>query len=133
MPASTFLANKLIDHQLGKTSFTMPTVYVGLSSTTPTAGGTNITEPSGGAYARVATSAATWNAASSGSATNAQAVTFTTASADWVSGSNLTHAVFYDASSGGNFLAFGSLGTAKAVLNGDTASFAAGQITVSLT
>ena len=133
MPASTYLANKLIDHQLGKTSFTMPTVYVALSSTTPTAAGTNVTEPSGGAYARVATSGATWNAAASGSTTNVAAITWTTASADWVGGANLTYGVLYDASSGGNMLAYGALTVAKNVLDGDTASIAIGGLTVSLT
>jgi len=133
MPASTYLANKLIDHQLGKTSFTMPTAYVALSSTTPTAGGTNVTEPSGGSYARKVTAGADWNAAASGATTNANALTFTAASADWVAGANLTYAVLYDASTSGNMLAYGALTTAKSVLNGDTASFAAGQISVTLT
>ena len=82
MPASTYLANKLLDHQLGKTAYTMPTVYVGLSSTTPTVGGTNITEPSTGSYARVATSASTWTAASGGATSNAAAITFLEFSSD---------------------------------------------------
>lgn len=132
MPASTYQANKVIDHILGKTSYTMPTIYVGLSSTTPTAGGSNITEPSSGSYARVTTSGSTWNAASSGSTTNAAAVTFPTATADWVSGSNLTYFVLFDASTSGNFIGYGALTTAKAVLNGDAAVFQIGDITVTL-
>lgn len=132
MPAAYYLANKLIDHQLGKTSYTMPTVYVGLSSTTPTLAGANITEPSGGSYARVATSGATWTAASNGSTSNAAAITFPTATADWVSGSNLTYGVLYDAASAGNVLAYGVLTVAKNVLNGDTASIAIGGLTVTI-
>lgn len=125
MGISTYLSNKLLDHQVGKTTYTMPTVYVGLSSTTPAASGTNVTEPSSGAYARVATSGTTWNAASNGSLTNAQAITFPTATADWLAGANLTHAVLYDAASGGNFLGFSALATAKNCLNGDTLSLPA--------
>lgn len=132
MPATTYLANKLIDHQLGKTSFTMPTVYVGLSSTTPALDGTGITEPSGGSYARVTTSGATWNAAASGSTTNAAAITFPTASADWVSGANLTYGILYDAPTAGNVLGYGALTVAKSVLNGDTASIAINGLTVTI-
>lgn len=133
MPASTYLANKLLDHQVGKTSFTMPTAYVALSSTTPTAAGTNVTEPSGGSYSRQSTSGATWNAASSGSITNAAAITWTKATADWLTGSNLTYGVLYDAPSEGNMLGYGALSVAKNVLLDDTASIAIGGITITLT
>jgi 2-keto-4-pentenoate hydratase len=133
MPATTYLANKLLDHQLGKAAFTMPTVYVALSSTTPTTAGGNITEPSGGSYARVATSAATWNSAASGSTSNAAAITFPAATADWSAGANLTYGVLYDASTAGNVLAYGALTVAKNCLNGDTVSIAIGGLTVSLT
>ena len=132
MPATYYLANKLLDHQLGKTSYTMPTVYVALSSTTPTLSGTNVTEPSGGSYARVATSGATWNAAASGSVTNAAAITFPAATADWLSAANLTYGVLYDALTVGNCLGYGVLSVAKNVLNGDTASIAIGALTVTI-
>lgn len=132
MPASTFLANKLIDHQLGKTSYTMPTVYVALSSTTPTLAGTNVTEPAGGSYARVATSGTTWNSAASGTTSNAAAITFPAATADWVAGANLTYGVLYDAPSAGNCLGYGVLAVAKNVLNGDSASIAIGGLTVTI-
>lgn len=132
MPATTYLANKLIDHQLGKAAYTMPTVYFALSSTTPTLAGGNVTEPSGGSYARVATSAATYNSAAAGTTTNAAAITFPTASADWLTGSNLTYGVLYDASTAGNVLAYGVLTVAKNALNGDTISIAAGQFSVTI-
>lgn len=133
MPFSTYLANKLLDVSTGKAAYTPPTVYVGLSTTTPTAAGTNVTEPSGGSYARVATSGATWGTAASGSTTNSgAAITFPAATADWTAGANQTHFVFYDAASAGNFLGFGALTTAKAILNGDTASFASSAITITL-
>jgi len=132
MPFSVYLNNKLIDVSTGKASYTPPTVYVGLSSTTPAVAGTGVTEPSTGSYARVATSAATWNSAASSTTSNASAITFPTATADWASGSNMTHFVFYDASTAGNFLGFGALTTAKAILNGDTASFAAAALTITL-
>lgn len=132
MALTTYTANKLIDHLNGKTSFTMPTVYVGLSSTTPAVGGTGVTEPSGGAYARKATTGSTWNAAASGSATNAAAITWTAASADWVSGANLTYGVLYDALTAGNLLGYGVLSTPRPVLSGNVASLAIGALTVTM-
>jgi hypothetical protein len=131
MPASTFLANKLLELQTGKTAYTLPSVYLALSSTTPTAAGTNVTEPSGGAYARVATSGL-WAAAAAGSITNSGAITFPTASADWAAAANLTYGALYDASTAGNMLAYGALTVAKNCLNGDTFSVAASGITVTL-
>lgn len=132
MPFATYLSNKVLDHVVGKTSFTMPTNYLGLSSTTPTISGTNVTEPSTGSYARVATSGSSWTAAASGVSVNAATLTFPTASADWVSAANLTYGVAYDASTSGNLLYFGALTTAKPVLNGDTVSIAPSGVSITL-
>lgn len=132
MPASYLLANALLEHQVGKTDYAMPQAFVGLSSTTPTLAGGNVTEPSGGSYARVATTGATWGSAASGAIANAAAIVFTQASADWLAGADLTHAVLFDAVSGGNVLAYGALATPKAVLNGDTASIGIGDLDITL-
>lgn len=126
----------LLDHFLTDPAYTPPaTMYLALSSTTPTEAAGNFTEPSTGSYARVSTAAADWSAAS-GTApavkTNTATKTFPTATADWVAGANLTHFGLYDASTAGNLLAWGALGTAKPVLNGDTASFAASALVLKL-
>lgn len=131
MPATQFLANKLLELQTGKTAYTLPTVYLALSSTTPTSTGTNVTEPSGGAYARVATSGL-WGTAAAGSISNTSAITFPAATADWAAAANMTYGVLYDASTAGNCLGYGALTVAKNVLNGDTASIAIGGITITL-
>lgn len=110
-------------------------LWVGLSSTTPSGSGGNVTEPSGGSYARVETDADDWGAASNtapASKANTTTITFPTATADWASGSNLTYFVLYDAQTNGNVVAYGQLTTAKPVLNGDTASFASGQMVIRL-
>lgn len=130
---------KMLDHLLNDPANTpAATNYVALSSTTPTEAAGNITEPSGGSYARVATTNADWSAAS-GTApavkTNTATLTFTTATADWVSAANLTYFVLYDhltLTGSGHEIAFGALTTAKPVLNGDTASFAASAITLQM-
>lgn len=127
-----YLEDNVLDHVVGKAAFTSPTVYVGLSSTTPAEDGTNVTEPSTGSYARVSTSAGDWNSASAGATANANAVTFAQASGDWVSGADLTYLVAYDALTTGNELFYGVLTVAKPVLSGDTASFPAGDIDITL-
>lgn len=130
MPYTYYATNKVIDHLTGKTSYTMPTVYVGLSSTTPTLSSGNITEPSTGSYARITTSGTTWSAASGGTTSNAAVLTFPTATADWVSAANLTYGLMYDASTSGNLLGYGALSVAKNCLNGDTVSIAIGGLTI---
>lgn len=111
------------------------TLWIGLSSTTPVEAGTGATEPSTGAYARVSTVAADWGPAS-GTApavkSNTAVKTFPTATADWVAAANLTHFGLWDAATAGNLKWFGALTTAKPVLNGDTASFAAGALVLKL-
>lgn len=126
----------LLDHFLSDGAYTPPTtMYIALSTTTPTEAAGNFTEPSSGSYARVSTTAADWSAAS-GTApavkTTTAVKTFPTATADWSSGSNMTYFGLYDASTSGNLLAFGVLSVAKPVLNGDTASFAAGALRLML-
>lgn len=136
MSFSNYAAQALLNSLFGKTSnfgalASAPTIYVGLSSTTPAEDGTNVTEPSGGGYARVSTAPADWNAATLADPSvvdNANAITFPTATADWLAGANLTYFVAYDAAAAGNFLGAGALGTPKPVLNGDTPSFAAGTL-----
>lgn len=134
MPGMTDLVEqKLLDHLLTDPTYTpATTLYIGLSSTTPTEAGGGITEPSGGGYTRVATTAADWSAAS-GTApaqkTHTATFTFPIATADWVAAANLTHFVLFDHitnATAANVVAFGALTTPKAVLNGDTPSFAPG-------
>jgi hypothetical protein len=126
----------MLNSLFGKTSnfgalATAPAIYIGLSSTTPAEDGTGVTEPSTGAYARVLVAAANWAAATLADPSlldNSAAITFPTATADWVAAANLTYMVAYDAATVGNFLGAGVLTVAKPVLNGDTASFAIGAL-----
>lgn len=127
-----FLENSVLDHVVGKLAYTSPTVYIALSSTTPAEDATNVTEPTTGSYARVVTAAVDWNSAAAGATANANAITFPQATADWVAAANLTHLVAFDALTVGNALFFGLLTVAKPVLNGDTASFPAGDIDITL-
>lgn len=74
---SQYLANKLLDHSLGKTSFTMPaTVAVALVTVAPVATdtGATITEANYTGYARKVIAASDLAAASGGASTNANAI-----------------------------------------------------------
>lgn len=121
---SDYLENKILDHTTGKTSYTKPTAYVGLYTAAPSDAGGG-TEVSGSNYSRVTTAAGDWNAAASGSTSNANAITFPTPSGSW---GTVTHFGIFDAATTGNLLWWGSLTTSKTIGSGDTASFAAGAL-----
>ncbi len=115
-----YLENKLIDHFLGTTSYTMPAaVYVGLFTVTPgeAAGGTEVT---GGSYAR---QTATFTAAASGATSNDTNIDFTGMPAA------TTVAIgIFDASTSGNMLLYGSLTVSKTTDAGDTLRIATGDL-----
>lgn len=113
---SDYAAQNGLNYIVGKTAVpTLPTVSVALFTAVGVDAGTGFTEVTGGSYARVTTSGATWNAAS-GSApsviTNNTAITFPTATADWTgAGASPVIAIgLYDAASAGNLLAWDYLG-----------------------
>lgn len=108
--------------------------YIALFTAAPSDAGGG-TEVSGGSYARVAVSRATgtWDAPADNSGAqktaNTGTITFPTATGSW---GTVTHFAIMDASTSGNMLAWAPLGASKAVASGDTASFAAGTLTVSI-
>lgn len=136
MPGFTnYLEATLLDHVFGGRTYTPPaTLYVGLSSTAPADDGTGITEPTVGGYTRVAidngATSTVWNVdGTDGTKTNAEVITFPAATADW--GAPITHFFIADSATGG-VLAYGALGVAKTIGVGDTASFGAGSLTITL-
>jgi len=129
MPFAESIDNDILQHYTGKATWTAPTAtYIGLSSTTPTKTGTNVTEPSAGAYARQQVTSANWATAASSATSNTPEIAFPAATADWLSAANLTHMVIYTAATAGTFIGSKALTVAKPVTNGDTAKFAAGDI-----
>ena len=134
---SDYLEAVVLNLVLGGTAYTPPgTLYLALSTAaySDAATGSAMTEVSaaGTGYARLAVTnnATNWPAASGTSPTqkaNGTAMTFPAATGSWGTVSS-----FYicDAASAGNVLYGGDLTTAKAIQTGDTATFAAGAITV---
>ena len=126
---STYLADKLLDHSLGTTAYTMPTVWCALFTTDPTMpAGTGAVEVSGGSYARVQVSTH-MTAASAGSTDNSAILTWPTATAAW---GTILGLGLYDASTVGNLLAAGPLATSKVVGSGDTFSIPTSDLAVTL-
>lgn len=124
-----YVEDKILNHIVGKTAFTMPTAYVALSTADPKDDASGIAEPSGNNYARVTTSGGDWNTASGGAIDNAGAITFNTASGSW---GTITHFALYDALSGGNMLGHGELDASQAVGSAETIKFAAGELNLTL-
>ena len=117
----------MLDWLLGNTAYTVPgTLYVGLFTSAPTPS-TSGTEVAGGSYARVAVTNNTTNFpnASNKTKSNGTAITFAQATALW--GTVVAVGIF-DAVSGGNLLLYATLTTSRTINNGDTASFAIGQL-----
>ncbi len=129
MSFSDYLEVKVLDHVFGKAPYTMPTAYVGLSTADPLDTGAGLAEPAGGAYARVSTAAVDWNSAAAGSISNANALTFPTATGAW---GTVTHFAVFDAATAGNMLSSGALSVSKAVGTGDTVKFDVAQLTATL-
>lgn len=121
---SDYLENKVLDHALGTTSFTMPSdVYVGLYTVAPTDAGGG-TEVSGNAYARELVYFAS---AASGATSNNAEVEFSTPTGSW--GTVVAFGIF-DNISGGNLLYWGDLTQNKTIDTGDVVKFLVGDIDI---
>ncbi len=133
MAITYYSSARLLDFNFGGTSYTVPTTYhFGLSTTTIQIDGSGASEPSGGAYARVAltNNKTNWGTASNASLANSTAVQFTESTASW---GTITYVGVWDASSGGNIWWFDVLSPARSVATATTVLFAIGAITVQMT
>ena len=121
---TNYLENKLLDHFLGTTAYTMPTpVYVALFTVAPgdAGGGTEVT---GGSYAR---QTAAFTAASSGATSNSANIDFTGMPA-----ATTVAIALFDAITSGNMLVHGTLTTNKTTDAGDTLRIATGDLDISI-
>lgn len=134
--ASNYLENKVLDHVLRNTSYSQPaSLSVALFLNSSGNAATNLeagtlTDEVGnaGGYTR---KAATFAAASSGSATTSADITFDVCSASW---GTVTHAAVMDSATygAGNVLFYGALTVSKSVTTGDTFKISSGQLTITL-
>lgn len=121
--ASNYLENELLDHMLGTGAFTAPTnVYVKLHTGDPGEDCTLL--PATEATRKVVTFAA----ASGGTASSSSAATWTSVSTT----ETYSHWSLWDASTAGNPLCYGALGSSVAVTAGDNFEIASGDIDITL-
>lgn len=132
MSASNYLENEILDHVLGEGArdFTSPAaLYVALFTADPGESGSFTSEvANSNGYSRQAVN---FNTASSGSATNNGALTFTASGGNW---GTISHVAVVDNGThgAGNVLFYGSLTASKQIDNGDTLSIADTALSISL-
>jgi len=125
---SDYAEKLLLDFLMTTGTATRPTNwYVALYTAAPSDSGGG-TEVSAGGYARQSVS---FNAASSpgGTTSNSNEVSFTASGGDY---GTVTHMGIFDASSSGNLLWHGALTASKTVADGDTLTFAVGNIDLTM-
>jgi len=124
---SNYAENSILDHIFKTAEFTAPAnIYVALSLTDPTEDGSGITEPSAVSYARVLCNV--WNYATNRQTANTNQLIFSKATSSW---GTITHFALFDALTGGNMLAYGSLQTQRVIAAGQTTRINSGAIVIS--
>jgi hypothetical protein len=112
------------------TMFKTPSLYLGMSTTTPTISGTNVTEPSGATgYARILIPSASLSTPTAGVITNTALVSYPRMTSD---GGTATYWVIYDALTGGNLIAYGAFTNSRALQINSQVILEAGKLTFSM-
>ena len=127
---SDYLENKDLDHNLGKTAFTMPTgLYLALCTAVPTdaSTGSSITEATYTGYARKQIAAADLNAAASGSSTTNVAEVFAACTGG---SSTIIGFALCDAATAGNVLYWGTVTSIVISTTATPATVASGGLVV---
>jgi hypothetical protein len=125
MSFSNTFETRVLTWVFTNSSATRPTAwYVALFTSAPNDAGGG-TEVSGGAYARQSVTFSV----SGNTATNSGAIEYPTATAGY---GTVTHVGIFDASSGGNLIAYAALTASKTIDTGDVLRLPAGDLDVTL-
>jgi len=125
MSFTNFLETEILDHVFGGSAYTAPgTHYLALYTAAPGETGCG-TEVSGGAYARQSVAFTTTGNTTSNSA----AVEYPTATSSF---GTVTHVGVFDASTGGNLMAYATLSSSKTIDTGDVFRVPAGDLDITL-
>lgn len=125
---SNYAEKLLLDFLMTASTATRPSArYLALFTSDPAEDGSG-TELSGDGYSR---QAVTFDDASSpgGTTQNSNAPSFTASGGNW---GTVSHVAIFDADTAGNMLWYGPLDTSRVVNDGDTISFAIGDIDLTL-
>lgn len=128
---STYWANQGLKFLYSSNNST--TFYVGISSTVPTADGGNVTEPSGGNYARVKIDGL--SEPSGGVITNTTAIEFPVSTSEWfpASARAICYVIFDGAGGDAHVLGSGNFYAPVAVTENTKFLIAAGRLSIRLT
>jgi len=142
MSLSNYAENKVLDHIFRNNEIADWTgfdLYLGLATGMSGSDGVGLTELTVGtdAYARQqitdgtagTNSFSAAGAATDGTITTDTQITFPSATGDW---GTVTHIGIWDASSGGNLIAWGALSVNKTITNGDTFIISSGSLEITL-
>lgn len=134
MGLSEFAAKKLLDHAMGKASWTMPTnVYVALYDGDPLGAGSELSDPPATDYVRVETAGTDWASAGfvspRASISNAAELDFGTSGSAW---GTVDHMAIFDAGTSGNMIASGKLVSNVNITSGIPVKFPIGALVVYL-
>ena len=125
---SNYLENALLNHTFKGSTFTQPAnLYLALSTADPGEAGGSIVEPTGINYARVL--ANSWSTSTTGAINNTATYSFNSAGGPW---GTITHYAIFDATGGGNMLAYSALNVSKTITQGDIVQFTSGSLTIRL-
>jgi hypothetical protein len=121
-----FLSNAILNEALRNVEYSQTSsVWAALFTTATDATGAG-TEVTGGSYAR---RQITFAAASNGTITNTNTLTFPTATASW---GTITHFGIMSASSGGSMLIYGQFTNSRTIATGEVYTINAGDIDIAV-
>lgn len=127
MSFSNYLETELLDHVFANNAYTAPTtLYLALHTATPDEDGSGTeVSTSGTAYARQSVTFSV----SGNTATTSAAVEYSTATANF---GTVSHVGIWDASTGGNLIAYAALTSSKTIETGDVFRVPAGDLDITL-
>lgn len=133
MSATNYARNKILDYNFGSVAYSVPaSFFLGLSTTTISAGGSTATEPVGASYSRVeiANDKSNWTYASSGCLLNSVSLSFVQSSGSW---GTVTYYGLWDALTSGSLWFYQALPTPKIVQSETVVTLSACSVAISLT
>ena len=133
MASTNFQKNFIQDYNFGGVSYTPPAnYYLGMSSTSISVNGSNVTEPTSGSYARVLipNTKGYWTYSSSGCVVNSGPVTFVQSSGSWAT---MVDIALFDSLTSGSVRYYTTLPSPITVAVNTTVSFSASSINISQT
>ena len=127
MSFSNYLETELLDHVFAGNAYTAPsTLYLALHTANPDEDGSGAeVSTSGTAYARQSASFTV----SGNTATTSAAIEYSTATANF---GTVSHVGIWDASTGGNLIAYAALTSSKTIETGDVFRVPAGDLDITL-